>query len=86
MLLQTPLGLYLPSGVRLTVDGVTAETLALQTCDTRGCYAGGKVSPELLAAMKNGTTLSIDFESLQRQPLNVPMTLSGFTASFAKIE
>ena len=35
------------------------ETLPLQTCDGGGCYAGNVVSPELLGALKQGTTLSI---------------------------
>jgi len=83
---QVPLGLFLPSGLKLNVDDGASEELQLQTCDASGCYAGGQVSETLLAALKRGTTLSILFENLQRQPVTIPVQLAGFTAAYTKIE
>lgn len=86
MMIQVPLGLFLPAGIKLSVDGGAEEALPLQTCEANGCYAGGQVSEALLTSLKRGTTLSLTFENLQRQPVTVPVQLTGFTAAYSKIE
>jgi invasion protein IalB len=36
--------------------------------------------------LKRGSTLTVTFQNLAKQPIVVPVTLVGFTAAFAKIE
>ena len=86
MMIQTPSGLNLPAGLKLAVDEKPFETLPLQTCDGGGCYAGNVVSPELLAALKQGTTLSITFQDVGQRDIAVPVSLNGFTAAYDKIQ
>jgi invasion protein IalB len=86
MMIQTPFGLHLPAGLKLAIDDKPIETLPLQTCDGGGCYAGNVVSPELLAALKQGTTLSITFQDAAQRDIAVPVSLNGFTAAYEKIQ
>jgi invasion protein IalB len=86
MMIQTPFGLNLPAGLKLAIDEKPFETLPLQTCDGGGCYAGNVVSPELLGALKQGTTLSITFQDSAQRDIAVPVSLNGFTAAYEKIQ
>lgn len=86
MMIQTPYGLSLPAGLKLAIDDKPFETLPLQTCDGGGCYAGNVVSPELLVALKQGTTLSITFQDSSQRDIAVPVSLNGFTAAYEKIQ
>lgn len=86
MMIQTPFGLNLPAGLKLAIDEKPFETLPLQTCDGGGCYAGNVVSPELLGALKQGTTLSIAFQDAAQRDIAVPVSLNGFTAAYEKIQ
>ena len=40
MLIQLPLGLFLPAGIQLGVDDGATQNLPVQRCDANGCYAG----------------------------------------------
>jgi invasion protein IalB len=86
MMIQTPFGLNLPAGLKLAIDEKPFDTLPLQTCDGGGCYAGNVVSPELLSALKQGTTLSITFQDQAQRDIAVPVSLNGFTAAYEKIQ
>jgi invasion protein IalB len=86
MMIQTPFGLYLPAGVKVAIDGTGFGDLPLQTCDGSGCYAGQAVSPELLAALKSGVTLSITVQDAAQRDITVPVSLNGFTAAYDKIQ
>lgn len=86
IMIQTPFGLNLPAGLVLAIDDRPVETLALQTCDGGGCYAGNVVSPELLDALKRGTTMSVTFQDSAKRDIAVPVSLNGFTAAYEKIQ
>jgi len=85
MLLQLPLGLYNPAGVKVGIDDGAAETLAIQTCDAKGCYAGMAVTPEKQAAMIKGAKLNVVFQDLKKQSITVPVPLTGFDVAFKKL-
>jgi len=85
MMLQAPFGPFLPAGIILDVDEADPLKLDFQTCDLQGCYAGGQVSEELLAAMFRGQHLNVAIQSLNKQPIKVPMSLIGFTAAYERI-
>ncbi len=85
LLLQLPHGLFIPAGVTVAVDAAKPEALQIQTCDTKGCYAGMSVKPEQLAAMKTGQKLNVVFEDLKKQKITVPVPLKGFDEAFKKL-
>jgi invasion protein IalB len=85
MVIQTPLGLLIPAGVSIDIDGGGKTQLQLQTCDGNGCYADVSVSDELLASLTRGEKLNIGFQNLSKQPVTITASLVGFTAAFQRI-
>jgi invasion protein IalB len=83
---QVPVGLYLPAGVSLQIDDGKPLALVLQTCDLKGCYAATPVSPEMLAALKAGKTLSITFQNLTKETIRIPLQLTNFAEAYQKIQ
>lgn len=86
MMVQVPLGLYLPEGIKLSFDGKKPIQIGLQYCDQKGCYAGQPVSPEMLKGFRTAKELKMSFQNLQRQDLTVNIVLSQFAASYDKIK
>lgn len=78
LLIQLPLGLSIRGGVKISIDGREAGMLDIQTCDAAGCYAGSAISAELLALMKSGTDMKIEFNDLQQTPVLIDFVLKGF--------
>lgn len=58
--LLLPVGLYVPSGVKLSIDSGTAYTIPFTWCLTNTCIAGDSAPPELLREMESGHTLAIE--------------------------
>lgn len=86
MMIQTPYGLFLPPGLKLSVDGKDLLTIPVQTCDNTGCYAGAQIEDTVLAAMKAGNALTLTFQDQAQRPIDVPVALVGFTAAFDQIQ
>jgi invasion protein IalB len=86
ILVQTPLGLNLPAGIKLQVDEGKAIDLQIQTCEQRGCYASMPVPADLLAALKSGKQLKVVFQSLSKETVSIPLPLADFLAAYDKIK
>jgi invasion protein IalB len=85
MMIQVPVGLYLPAGLSLQIDDGKAQPVPLQTCDLKGCYAGMQVSPELIAALKAGKRLTMTFQNMAKTNVAVPLALDNFADAYQKI-
>ena len=85
-LVQLPLGLNLPGGVRFQVDDGKVSELTIQTCENRGCYANTSIAPDLLAALKSGKQLKLSFQNLAKETITIPMPLADFAAAYDKIK
>lgn len=85
MLLQLPLGLFLPAGVTMGVDVETPERLTIQTCNAKGCFAGAPLTPDKLTAMTTGTKLFVTFQNMKKQKVVVPVPLKGFAEAYKKM-
>ena len=85
MMIQTPVGLFLPAGVTVDVDSANAEKFELQTCDASGCYVGSPMSKDLLERMQKGQKLNVSFQNLQKKVITLPMALAGFAAAYQKV-
>ncbi|MEL6317079.1 MAG: invasion associated locus B family protein [Pseudomonadota bacterium] len=85
MMLTLPLGLYLPAGVKMSIDEAAAQDLVVQTCEASGCFAGMAITEDLLDAMRRGTKLDFVLQDLQRRSITVSSSLSGFTSAFEQI-
>ncbi|MGE0005105.1 MAG: invasion associated locus B family protein [Parvibaculaceae bacterium] len=85
-MIQAPLGLFIPAGITVDVDGDMAQNYPLQTCNANGCYAGFPITDQLLARMLNGGKLNVIFQYLDKKPFTLPMSLTGFTEAFGRIK
>jgi invasion protein IalB len=83
--LQLPHGLFLPAGASVQVDTEPAQTMVVETCDHRGCFAGGVIGDKVLAAMRKGKVLAITFQNLTKNNVKVQLPLSGFPDALAKL-
>lgn len=86
MMLQAPLGLYLPPGMSLTIGKGKTVTVPLQTCDNNGCYAGQPMSADMLKQFRSGDKLVLKFQNMNRQDINVTVSLKGFSEAFEKVK
>jgi invasion protein IalB len=86
MMIQVPVGLFLPAGLNLQIDEGKPQPVPLQTCDVKGCYAGMQISPELIASLKTGKRLTMTFQNLAKNNVVVPMALDNFADTFQKIQ
>src|SRR5262245_441266 len=86
MMIQLPVGLYIPAGLSLQIDDGKAQPVPLQTCDLKGCYAGMQVSQELLTSLKSGKRLTMTFQNMAKNNVTVPIPLGNFTDAYQKIQ
>ena len=86
ILIQLPLGLYLPAGATYQIDANTPQALNIRACVRTGCYAQTPVAPDVLAALKAGKQLTIGFQNLAQKPIKVLLSLDGFAVAYDKIQ
>ena len=86
MLVQLPLGLFIPAGLGLQIDDQKASTQPIHTCDAGGCYVTGPLAAELLGQLQTGKTLRLRFQNLAKETIDVSMPLDGFASAYAGIK
>ena len=80
MRVMAPIGVYLPTGVALEVDGAAVGRVPFTRCRPQICEALAEASQETLEKMKKGT--AANFIVYEAPGLGVPMKISleGFSA------
>ncbi len=86
LLAQLPLGLNLPAGAKLQVDDGKVTELQIQTCESRGCYATIPVPADLITALRSGQQMKLSFQTMNKEPIVIPMPLADFAAAYDKIK
>ena len=79
--IRMPLGLWLTKGITLTVDDGPTQRFPVQVCAPAGCQTTLRLEPDMVAALKVGTRLTITTYNIRQQPVKIPIDLSGFTAA-----
>lgn len=77
-----PLGISLPLGASISVDGGTPENIVIERCDASGCIGTIRLSDALVAELKRGREARVAFHDGSRRRIAVPVSLLGFTAGF----
>jgi invasion protein IalB len=82
MRVMAPLGVFLPTGIALEIDGAAVGRVPFARCTRQVCYATATASPEMLDKMRKGT--NANFIIYQGPGLGMPMkiSLNGFSAAF----
>ena len=81
-----PIGVFLPTGVALEIDGNAVGRVPFTRCMPQVCMAFAEASPDTLAKMKKGK--EANFIIYEAPGIGLPMKLSleGFSASLAALE
>lgn len=78
-----PLGLLLQPGIRFTIDGQQGTAGKFAVCFPNGCFAeAGNVGPEIIAAMKKGTTLNVSVQNQTQREVTFAVPIAGFGKAF----
>ncbi len=80
LVVEVPLGIFLPAGVAAKIDEGKQFPLALQTCIPRGCEAIMLIPDKKLREMKKGKNLLIGFKTDMRgETISIAASLKGIT-------
>ncbi len=80
-LLTVPLGVALPPGIGLSVDGGEMIRLPYERCVPSGCIAGFPLEDDMLNQFRRGIRAEIRLHD-GMQGIGLPVSLMGFTAGF----
>lgn len=81
----TPLGIYLPPGLTLQVDAGQVYEMNFEICGRSGCRVRFSLDENLLKTFKSGNTAEITFQSGIQKPVQIPLSLKGFTAALEQV-
>jgi invasion protein IalB len=84
--LTLPLGISLPPGAGISVDGGDPVKIVIERCDTNGCIGALALDDALIAQLKRGREARITFHDGTRRRIAVPVSLMGFTAGFESLD
>jgi invasion protein IalB len=75
-----PVGLFMPAGVKLTVDKGTAHKIPFTWCLTNTCIAGEAAKPGLLREMATGKSIVLEVVDTNMLAVMTSLPLSQFAA------
>ena len=80
-----PLGVLLPSGLGLNVDGTDMGRVAFVRCLPNGCIAEVELDDDLIDILSNGTDAIFVVFKTPEEGIGIPVSLEGFTEGFAAL-
>jgi len=86
LLIRVPVGLFLPAGVSVQIDGCKPEPVILQTCEAQGCFGEMQLNPTLISALTAGKELSVVFQNMAKQEVKLPFPLDNFANVYKSIQ
>jgi invasion protein IalB len=86
MVVYLPLGLDLRPGMLFQVGETLRREFPFQTCMPNGCRVVAQVDPEMMTALRGGTTFRVGVKMLDSDRVAVVEgSLMGFTAGFRAV-
>ena len=85
-LFTLPLGILLQPGIEFKGGTAEAVRIPFSVCVKNGCVAITKLEAATVKGMKAGDKGSVKFAATQKQILEIPVSLSGFTAAFNSLK
>lgn len=81
-----PIGVFLPTGVALEIDGAAVGRVPFTRCMPQICMAFAEASPDTLAKLKKGKEANFIIYEAPGIGLPMKLSLTGFSASLAALE
>jgi len=75
-----PIGLFVPAGVKLTVDKGSSYTIPFKFCLTNTCIAGDVAKPALLREMESGKSLTVEVVDTNMLAVTTSLPIAQFAA------
>ncbi len=85
MRVVAPLGILLPAGMGLTIDGEQVGRAEFIRCQVEGCYVEILLEEELLEQLEGGETAEFTIFAVPEEGIVVPISLAGFSEGFAAL-
>lgn len=83
--LQLPHGLDLTTAVTMQVDTGAKLSLPFNTSLPTGSFITTRLSKNFVQTMRQGSTLKVNFKSVNKSDINVPVSLAGLTRALNKV-
>ncbi|UYN99535.1 MAG: invasion associated locus B family protein [Devosia sp.] len=80
-----PLGVLLPNGLGLNVDGTDLGRVAFVRCLPNGCIAEVELDDELISVLSEGTDAIFVVFRTPEEGVGIPVSLDGFAEGFAAL-
>lgn len=81
-----PLGVLLPPGVGLKIDGADVGHAPFHRCQTFACYAQVTVDDKLVEQLKTGKTAIFIIFQTEEAGIGIPISLAGFAEASAALQ
>ena len=85
MRILVPIGVYLPLGIALEIDGAAVGRVPFTRCLPQICTAVAEASKETLKKMRAGAKANFIIYEQPGVGINLPVSLKGFTAAHKKL-
>jgi invasion protein IalB len=85
MRVLAPIGVFLPTGVALEIDGAAVGRVPFTTCLPQVCMAFAEAQAETLDKMKKGSTANFIIYQGPGQGIPMKISLSGFSAALDEL-
>jgi invasion protein IalB len=83
---MAPIGVYLPTGVALEIDGDAIGRVPFTRCVPQTCIAIAEASPPTLEKMKRGAMANFIIYEGPGMGMGLQLSLRGFTAALAELD
>ncbi len=77
-----PLGVLLPNGLGLNIDGQDIGRAYFVRCFTEGCYAEVILDEKLITALKSGKLATFIVFQTPEEGIGIPVELTGFSDGY----
>ena len=84
--LIVPLGIYLPAGITLTLDGENELPLKLDTCTPSVCLATVPLDGAFMQRLRRADKLAVVYQTIDQKPINMELPLGGFARAYDRIK
>lgn len=86
MRVMAPIGVFLPTGVALEIDGAAVGRVPFTSCLPRFCMALAEASAETLGKMKKGKDANFIIYEAPGVSLPMPISLDGFADALGELD
>jgi invasion protein IalB len=80
-----PLGVLLPNGLGLNIDGTDMGRVAFVRCLPNGCIAEVELDDEIVSTLSEGSEAIFVVFKTPEEGVGIPVSLTGFKDGFAAL-